>query len=74
MKDLLEKIKNDVIKFLLNLNVVVSKEEDKQEEQTENVWTKKKLVEMKNALVVQIKNINIVVDQFNLKNWIISPL
>ena len=40
---LLEKIKNDVIKFLLNLNVVVSKEEDKQEEQTENVLDKKKI-------------------------------
>ena len=40
---LLEKIKNDVIKFLLNLNVVVSKEEDKQEELAKNVLDKKKV-------------------------------
>ncbi len=39
---LLEKIKNDVIKFLLNLNVVVSKEESKEEEK-ENVSDKKKV-------------------------------
>ncbi len=32
---LLEKIKNDVIKFLLNLNIVVSNEEQKKEKQTE---------------------------------------
>ena len=31
---LLEKIKNDVIKFLLNLNIVVSNEEEKKEELT----------------------------------------
>ena len=31
---LLEKIKNDVIKFLLNLNIVVSNESEKKEQQT----------------------------------------
>jgi preprotein translocase subunit SecA len=40
---LLEKIKNDVIKFLLNLNVVVSKEEGGKEEQTESVSEKRKV-------------------------------
>jgi preprotein translocase subunit SecA len=32
---LLEKIKNDVIKFLLNLNIVVSNEEERKEKSTE---------------------------------------
>ena len=32
---LLEKIKNDLIKFLLNLNIVVSKEEGKENNQKE---------------------------------------
>ena len=32
---LLEKIKNDLIKFLLNLNIVVSNEEEKKEKTTE---------------------------------------
>ena len=34
----------------------------------------KKLEGMKNVLVVREKNINIAVDRFNLKNWIIGPL
>ena len=63
---LLAKIKNDLIKFLLNLNIVVSNEE-----QNEKVKKKvekkeeKKLVEMKNVLVVQEKNLNIVMAIFN---------
>ena len=38
---LLEKIKNDIIKFLLNLNIIVSNE--KKEEQTQNISDKKKI-------------------------------
>jgi len=40
---LLEKIKNDVIKFLLNLNIVVSNEEQKKEEQKEISSDNKKI-------------------------------
>ena len=40
---LLEKIKNDVIKFLLNLNIVVSNEEEKKEKQTEIPSDNKKI-------------------------------
>ena len=69
---LLEKIKNDVIKFLLNLNIVISNEEEKK---TSSVpLDKKKLEEMKNVRVDQEKNTNIAVDLYDLKNWIISPL
>ena len=38
---LLEKIKNDIIKFLLNLNIVVSNEEQKEEKQGEMPSDKK---------------------------------
>ena len=40
---LLEKIKRDIIKFLLNLNIVVSKEEPKKEFKTENSYSDKKV-------------------------------
>ena len=40
---LLEKIKNDLIKFLLNLNIVVSNEEKKEKKQTEILSDKKKV-------------------------------
>ena len=60
---LLMKIKNDLIKFLLNLNIVVSNEEKNQKEQEEviqNKSEKKKLAVMKSALVALEKNLNIV--------------
>ena len=40
---LLEKIKNDVIKFLLNLNIVVSNEEEKKEKEVEVSSNNKKI-------------------------------
>ena len=40
---LLEKIKNDVIKFLLNLNIVISNEERKEEKQSEIRTDNKKI-------------------------------
>ena len=40
---LLEKIKNDLIKFLLNLNIVVSNEEQKEKKQTEILSDNKKV-------------------------------
>ena len=40
---LLEKIKNDLIKFLLNLNIVVSNEERKEKKQTEILSDNKKV-------------------------------
>jgi len=40
---LLEKIKNDLIKFLLNLNIVVSNEERKEKNQTEKLSDNKKV-------------------------------
>ena len=40
---LLEKIKNDLIKFLLNLNIVVSNEERKEDKQTEILSDNKKV-------------------------------
>ena len=69
---LLLKIKNDLIKFLLNLNIVVSNEEQKKEGKRRMKYLqkknlKKKLVEMKNALVDQVKNLNIVMEISNFK-------
>ena len=40
-ENLLEKIKNDVVKFLLNLNVVITNEEQKKSIKTENFSEKK---------------------------------
>ena len=60
---LLEKIKNDLIKFLLNLNIVVSNEEQKKKRKFQRKI--KKLEEMKNVLVGLEKNISIVVVQFS---------
>ena len=40
---LLEKIKNDVIKFLLNLNIVISKKEEENEKKVESTSDKKKI-------------------------------
>ena len=54
---LLLKIKNDLIKFLLNLNIVVNEEKEKESE-TDNFLTQKsekKLEEMKNVHVVLVK-------------------
>ena len=47
--NLLLKIKNDLIKFLLNLNIVISNEEnsEKKKENDQNFNSEKKLVEMK---------------------------
>jgi len=42
-EDLLEKIKNDVIKFLLNLNIVVSSQDEKKEKITEIPKDNKKI-------------------------------
>ena len=65
---LLSKIKNDLIKLLLNLNIVVSNEKKKMRKK-ENVkkMILKKLVEMKNVLVVQEKNLSIVMEIFKIK-------
>ena len=48
---LLIKIKNDLIKFLMNLNIVVSNEDinEKKQESDQNDFTEKKLAEMKNV-------------------------
>ena len=64
---LLLKIKNDLIKFLLNLNIVVSNDE-KNENNQEIVKNKseKKVGQMKNALVALEKNLNIVTETFKL--------
>ena len=40
---LLEKIKNDLVKFLLNLNIVTSEKEEKKENINNNVSTNKKV-------------------------------
>ena len=40
---LLNKIKNDVIKFLLNLNIVISNEEQKEEKKTQILSDNKKI-------------------------------
>ena len=42
-EQVLEKIKNDLIKFLLNLNIVVSNEEQKEKKQTEILSDNKKV-------------------------------
>ena len=58
---LLVKIKSDLIKFLLNLNIVISNNEDRKENKKiipENK-PEKKLEEMKNVLVALGKNLNI---------------
>ena len=66
---LLLKIKNDLIKFLLNLNIVVSSEEKDKNNQEEIKDTKseKKLAEMKSVLVVLVKNLNIATEMFEFK-------
>ena len=66
---LLLKIKNDLIKFLLNLNIVVSEDAENNEGQKkfQKIILKKKLVEMKSVLVVQEKNLNIAMEIFETK-------
>ena len=66
---LLLKIKNDLIKFLLNLNIVVSNEEknENNQEEIKEKNQKKKLVEMKSVLVALEKNLNIVTETFKFK-------
>ena len=49
-------------------------EREKRKEKQKYLLKIKKLGEMKNVLVVQEKNINIVVVQYSLKKWIVSPL
>ena len=63
---LLLKIKNDLIKFLLNLNLVVSNELSKKEKKKKfkTAHQKKKSAEMKNVLVVQEKNLNTATEIF----------
>ena len=64
---LLSKIKNDVIKLLLNLNIVFSPQKEdanKHEDKIENN-NLKKLEGMKNVLVAQVKNLNSVMEIFN---------
>ena len=65
-ESLLLKIKNDLIKFLLNLNIVVSNDEKSENSQEEIKESKseKKLAEMKSAHVVRGKNSNIVTEIF----------
>ena len=64
---LLIKIKNDLIKFLLNLNIVLSNEEKSENvKKTKEIKSEKKLAEMKNALVDQEKNLNIVTAIFKI--------
>ena len=69
---LLGKIKNDVIKLLLNLNIVVSSDEESQkkkryEEKKRQIL--KKLEEMKNVHVVQEKNLNFVTVIYEFKSF-----
>ena len=59
---LLEKVKTDVIKFLLNMNLVFTNEKNKKNSLLKLI---KKLEEMINVHVVQEKNISTVVDPFN---------
>ena len=61
---MLEKIKNDVIKLLLNLNIVLSTNEKENEKTNESKRTEdfKKLVEMKNVPVARVKNLSIVTE------------
>ena len=40
---LLEKIKNDIIKFLINLNIVISSEKQNEKKQTEEITENKKI-------------------------------
>ena len=54
---LLEKIKIDLIKFLINLNIVVTEENEQQPKKEQKTITNKKWVEMINVLVVQEKKI-----------------
>ena len=63
------KIKNDLIKFLLNLNIVVSNEEksENNQEEIKDTNLKKKLVEMKSVHVALVKNLNIVTERFKFK-------
>ena len=66
---LLLKIKNDLIKFLLNLNIVVSNEEKNENSQKKikDNKSEKKLVEMRNVLVALEKNLNIVMGMLEIK-------
>ena len=63
------KIKNDLIKFLLNLNIVVSNEEKNENSQKKikDNKSEKKLVEMRNVLVALEKNLNIVMGMLEIK-------
>ena len=65
---LLLKIKNDLIKFLLNLNIVVSNEEKREKyKKIKEDKPKKKLVETKSAHVVLGKNLSIAMGIFKFK-------
>ena len=63
---LLSKIKNDLIKFLMNLNIVISNEEtgEKNQESVRQESSKKRSAEMKNVLAALEKNTNIVTEIF----------
>ena len=65
---LLLKIKNDIIKFLLNLNLVISDTKQKEEQKMQVASNKKKkLVEMKNALCGSEKKSNFITLQPRIK-------
>ena len=65
-ESLLVKIKNDVIKLLLNLNIVVSSEEDKKiKSEKKIILISKKLAETINAPVVQGESSSFVMEIFN---------
>ena len=65
-ESLLKRIKNDLIKFLLNINIVIS---EKNENEKEDINEKsKKSEEMRSVHVGQGKNINFVVVVFNLNH------
>ena len=67
---LLSKIKNDLIKLLLNLNIIVCERNQKkkrQENLSEGKNNFKKVGRNESALVAQEKNLNIVTEIFSVK-------
>ena len=60
---LLEKIKIDLIKFLINLNIVVTEENEQQPKKEQKTITNKKVGRNDKCPCGSRKNINIVMDQ-----------
>ena len=71
-ENLLNKLKNRINYFLINLKIVENQEKDNNFSQEQNKKFKelssKKLGGMNFVLVTQVKNINIVADPYKIKN------